>query len=283
MPPDITKTASRHASSGDDPAKYPTAKAEPTSGSGSVTTSNVPLTDDGRPKLSTKRHHGRSHDPENSYTPPDLASKIVNEEFNDPEDPKPKGYLGTVAGARIAASTVKDYCACGIGGGHYLVCGHTIVSDTSDITCGSNCKTGLHAAQPFNCLECRTIMTDVLENKLTQAEKENINFHDSQNDPFAIVLSVEYVSKYMPTGHSNISQTLINITTPAYGRACQIVPDEVTEPTTLADIYQEHREAMEQKARTRHFEVKPGPLNAPEKRKGTTSEPQTPFSANLGV
>jgi hypothetical protein len=282
MPPDISKTASRHASSADGSGNHPTAKAESTNGSEGGNTSSIPLADDGRPKLDAKRRHGRAHAPDDPYTPPDLASKIVYEEFSDPEDPKPKGYLGTVAGARIIASTVEDYCACGTGGGHYLVCGHTIVSETSDVTCGSNCKTGLHVAQPFNCPACRAVVNDVLENKLTPAEQENVKFHQSRDDTLAITLSIEYVSKYMPTARGNISHTLLSIAMPKYGRACQMVPDEEA-PTTLAELYQEHREAMEQNSRARHFEIKSGPLNVHEKRKATTSDPQTPFSANLGV
>lgn len=283
MPPDITKTASRHASSAGDPAKHATSQLDPSDGREGRTTSNQPLEDNGRPKLNAKRQHGRLHKPDSQYTHPDLASKIVTEEFDNPEDPKPKGYLGTIAGARICASSIEDYCPCGTGGGHYLVCGHTVVSDSGDITCGANCKAGLHSVQPFSCPECRRGVNEILENKLTVAEQDKIKFHHSgQRHALAIALSVEYVSKNMPTANGNISETLISIAMPDYGRACQLVPDEVNELTTLVDIYQAHCKTMEQKGHARHVEIETGPLNAPGKRKTTAAKPQTPVGPNIG-
>jgi hypothetical protein len=242
-------------------------------------TSNPQASNESRPKVSAKRQGGRIHRPITDSTRPNLASEVVTEEFDNPEVPKPKGYLGTIAGARICASTVEDYCPCGTGGGHYLVCGHNVVSDSGDTICGSNCKTGLHTAEPFICPNCHVVVKHILDNKLSPEENASIAFHFARQDAqnLAIMLSVEYVSKYTPTKKGNVASTLLSIALPQYGRACLSVPNEPIETTTLASMFQEYHDILEQNSRAREAEINNSPLNTHEKRKVMTEEHHTPI------
>lgn len=254
LPPDMSEPGTQHTSSADDPL------------------SSAHTTSAGRPKLSTKRQGGRIQKRAAKHTVPDFGAHIVIEKFDGPGDTKPKGYMGTVAGARIFASTVEDYCACGTGGGHWLICGHEIVSNKGDTACGANCKTGLHAAEPFNCPQCRDTMANIIETKITPAEKASVKFHMSLNISLGISLAVEYVSKHLPTVKGNIAQTLMSIAEPRYGRACQIVPAAVEEPKNFAEIYEEHREDIQQKARARQVEADIGQLTTHDKRKAASTK-----------
>jgi hypothetical protein len=217
-----------------------------------------------RPKLQPKHPKDIHRKPTKPYMRPHPASQVVFEVFKDPNDPKPKGYMGTVGGARICRSTVEDYCPCGTGGGHYLLCGHTVVGDAA---CGANCKSGPHDQQPFNCPKCREIVHTIFENKLTKEERANVEHHYKKKDVLAIPLCVEYITKYIPTAHGNIAETVVGMLTSQYGRECQAVPDDTSKPQTLAEMFEEHHNALEQKTRAKLAENKLGPLNTPKKRK----------------
>jgi hypothetical protein len=56
-------------------------------------------TNDGRPRLRPKHQKDRRVKPTILYVQPDYASKMIVEEFNDPNDPMPKGYSQFAAGS----------------------------------------------------------------------------------------------------------------------------------------------------------------------------------------
>lgn len=266
MSPDISEPASQHASSAGDPLLSAPAHQEQ-GGASSAHTANT-----GGTKLSKKPQGGHTQKRATDHTLPNFGAHIVIEKFDGPGDTAPKGYLGTVAGAHVLASKVEDCCPCRTGGVHWLICGHEIVSNKGDTACGANCKTGLHAAEPFNCPQCRDTVTNIIETKIAPAEKASVNFHMSLNASLGISLAVEYVWKHLPAVKGNIAQTLMSIAVPQYGRAFQIVPAAVEEPKNLAEIFEEHREDVQQKARARQVEVDIGPLTTHDKRKAAADE-----------
>jgi hypothetical protein len=222
-----------------------------------------------RPKLPPKHQKDLHRKPTTPYTRPDNSSQIVFEIFKDPNNPMPKGYIGTVGGARVCRSTVEDYCPCGTGGGHYLICGHTVVGDAA---CGANCKSGPCEEQPFNCPQCRDIVNAIFKDKLTHEERSSVELHHKKKDVLAIPLCIEYISKYLSAANANIAATVVGMLTSQYGRACQAVPEEKAETKTLAEMFAEHHSTLEQNTRTRLAEDKLGPLNAPQKRKNKDEE-----------
>jgi hypothetical protein len=217
-----------------------------------------------RPKLPPKHQKDLHRKPTTPYTRPDSSSQIVFEVFKDPNDPMPKGYMGTIGGARICRSTVEDYCPCGTGGGHYLICGHTVVGDAA---CGANCKSGPRDEQPFNCPQCRDIVNAIFKNKLTYEERSTVELHHKKKDVLAIPLCIEYISKYLSAANGNIAATVVGMLTAQYGRECQAVPEEKAETKTLAEMFAEHHSTLEQSTRAKLAEDKLGPMNAPQKRK----------------
>jgi hypothetical protein len=232
--------------------------------------------DEKRPKLQPKRQRYCCHLPTAQYIRPDYAAQVIFEEFNDPNDPMPEGYAGTLGGIRYGHSAVEDYCRCGTGGGHFLSCGHTIVAVNE--ACGTNCKTALHEVQPFNCPQCHDIVNDVLKNGLTMEERAKIDFYYTRRDGISFALAVEYVTKHLPATQRNIAETVFGIMSPGYGRQCLAVPVEARKPLTLAEMHQEHHNILEEKTRARWAEEKLGPLNTPEKRKASEELAETPDS-----
>jgi hypothetical protein len=240
--------------------------------------SDTGSTNDSRRRLQPKHQKDRYIKPTTQYVRPDHASKMIIEDFNDPNDPMPKGYVGTIGGIRYCHSTVEDYCPCGTGGGHYLTCGHMVVGEEA---CGQNCKTGAHANLPFNCPQCLDIVNDVLQNKLTKEEQAKIEFHRSTKDSLAVAVSIEYIAKHMPTTEGNIAETVLAIMVPQYGRKCRAVLADATKPQTIADLFQEHHSSLEQKTRARLTQEKLGPLNTHGKRKDFAQSAETPESAEV--
>lgn len=208
-----------------------------------------------------------------TYTRPDRASEVVFEEFDDPTDPKPHGYIGTMGGVRFTHSTVEDYCPCGHGGGHYLSCGHTVVGAEA---CGSNCKAGTDFEQPFNCPRCQDMVKAVLKTEFTQEQKEKVNSLKRMKDPLAIPVAVEYITKYLPLAKGNLAPTVLSLLEPGYGRECLDVPSESSEQKTIAQLFAEHQSTLEQKTRARLAKDNLGPLNKHEKRKASGPTPDSP-------
>lgn len=111
---------------------------------------------------------------------------------------------------------VEDYCPCGLGGGHFLVCGHTVVSKEP---CGTNCKTPQPEHAAFKCEQCEEIVRDVCNMKLTQAEKDKINLvWQQRNQTLFIALCVEAVTRHLPNTKGNIAETVICMYMKDFGR-----------------------------------------------------------------
>lgn len=229
-----------------------------------------PAGNDSRPKLQPKHQpsrHRRDITPPDE--PPNLADQVVMEDFNDPNDPKPKGYMGTLGGEHIIARTVEDYCPCGTGGGHYVICGHTVVGDKA---CGPNCKLGGAEQQPFNCPQCREILDDVISNKLTPEEQTKLKMYYEEGGALTAALCVEYVSKHLSTATGNIAETVMSIIATGYGRACRAVIDAPVEQPTLTEMFNKHHNTLQEKTRARSNKEKFGALITDEKRKGLDEE-----------
>jgi hypothetical protein len=227
-------------------------------------------TNNDRSKLPPKRPQQARHRPAPHYTRPDFASQVIMEEFNNLNDPMPKGYIGTFGGHRFCATTVEDYCPCGTYKTHYLNCGHTVI-DTStcgDSVCGANCKTGLNAEQPFNCTQCRNIIDDIFDKKLTVAEREHIRFYRDKSDALTIALLVEYITKHMPNTKGNIAETVVSIVM-QQGRTCIASICQEEAPRTLADMFREREEALRRETRAFMDKLE---LNKQEKRKNFCNE-----------
>jgi hypothetical protein len=233
---------------------------------------------DSRPRLQPKHQKDRHIKHNTQYVRPDYASKMIAEEFNDPNDPMPKGYVGTIGDIRYCHSAVEDYCPCGTGGGHYLTCGHMVVGEEA---CGQNCKTGAPAKLPFNCPRCLDVVNGILQNKLTKDEQAKIEFHRSIKDTLAVAVSIEYIAKHLPTAKGNIAETVLAIMVPQYGRECRAVLADAGEPQTIADLFQEHHSSLEQKTRARLAQEKLGSLNTHDKRKDFGQSAETPDSAEV--
>jgi hypothetical protein len=231
--------------------------------------------EDERPKLQPKRQRERRRLPSAQYTRPNYAAQVVFEEFNNPNDPMPEGYAGTLGGIRYGHSAVEDYCPCGIGGGHFLTCGHIIVAVNE--ACGTNCKTASHEVQPFNCPQGHGIVNDILKNDLTMEERAKIDYHYTRRDGISFALAVEYVTKNLPVAQRNITETVCGIMSPGYGRECLAVPVGAKKPSTLAEMHQ-HHSILEEKTRVRLAEEKLGPLKTSEKRRASEELAESPDS-----
>jgi hypothetical protein len=199
-----------------------------------------------RPRLQLKRDYNRSSKSSlPQYTPPDFASQVFTEQFSDPNDPMPKGYMGTFAGHRFCETTEECHCPCGTHNVHYLTCGHMIFDSNAKETssCGTNCETGPHAEQPFICQRCREIIGDIYDNRLTAAERERIQFYHSKSDALTIALATEFITKHMPHAKGNIAETVTS-TVLKQGRACLLYSDGQKDTTAFADMFRVSQEKM---------------------------------------
>jgi hypothetical protein len=232
----------------------------------SATLSSTPNSNDSRPRLQPKSPKDCHREAPGLYVRPNYASEVVIEEFNDPNDPMPKGYWGTWRGYRMGYSTVEDYCPCGLGGGHFLVCGHTVISKEP---CGANCKTAQHEHEAFKCEQCNEIVQDIFENKLTQEEKDKIKLFHKKNDALYLALCVEAVTKHIPIAKGNIAETVLSFVMENYGRASLAyrTVEDPNEPNTLADTFRDFHESGQRKTREIMAQYNLGSLNTHEKRK----------------
>ena len=213
------------------------------------------------------------------YIFPDYASQVVWETFSD-EDPEPKGYMGTMGGMRWCRSLPEDYSPCGSGGGHYLICGHEVISQEP---CGANCKTAQHHIQAFDCSRCRDLAWEILNNKLTEEEQAKVDFFRQSGHPLAIALCVEYISKYLPTRPGNITETVMCILNKNYGRECLAyitVPGE-NAPKTLVEMFRNSHDRMEEKTREHLARQNIDPLVAHSKRKDVGKEDDAPSGVHI--
>lgn len=181
------------------------------------------------------------------YMRPDYASEVIIEEFPDPAYPMPKGYYGTWRGVRMQVSTAEGYCECGLGGGHYLICGHTVVSKEP---CGSNCKTLQHDNEAFKCQSCGDLVKDILLNKLTAEETAKLTPAKEKNASLFLALAVEAVTRRMPTAKVNIAETVMG-PTQDYSRASLLYAtvEYPNEPKNFSEMFQYHHESMQNKTR----------------------------------
>jgi hypothetical protein len=223
-----------------------------------------------RPTLQLKRDYDRSSKSSlPQYTPPDFASQVFTEQFSDPNDPMPKGYMGTFAGHRFCETTEECHCPCGTHNVHYLTCGHMILDPNAGETssCGTNCETGPHVEQPFICPRCREIIGDIYDNRLTAAERERIQFYHSKSDVLTIALATEFITKHMPHAKGNIAETLTSAVL-KQGRSCLLYSDGQKATPALADMFRVSQEKM--RAFAAAYE-----LNTNEKRKDAEEENDT--------
>ncbi|KAF2827902.1 hypothetical protein CC86DRAFT_454645 [Ophiobolus disseminans] len=233
-----------------------------------------------RPKITPKSLKDHLREQPGLYVRPDHASEFVVEEFKDSEDPMPKGYWETWRGYRMGYSTVEDYCVCGVGGGHFLVCGHQVISKEP---CGTNCKIAHHEYAGFKCEQCIETVSGIFENKLTQEEKDNIAlFQHNRTEAAYVGLCVEAVMKHMPLAKGNITESVMSIVMKDYGReslAYKTV-DDPNEPKTLADAFRYHHERGQAKTREIIAEHDLGSLNTLGKGKAVDEITQPPGVAS---
>ncbi|KAF2026237.1 hypothetical protein EK21DRAFT_116024 [Setomelanomma holmii] len=236
-----------------------------------------------RAKLSPKRPQDcrRKAAPETQYVRPGYASKVVWETFTE-DDPMPKGYLGTIGGIRICQSLPEDYSPCGFGGGHHLICGHEVISSES---CGMNCKNSQYHAAGFDCSQCRDIVWDILNNKLTKAEQDKIDFYHMNGHPLAIALCVEYITKYTDGCEGSITEIVMCVLNKNWGREClaYITVSDEEEPKTLKEMFEKNHDSLEQKTRNHLARQSIEPLASHDKRKTTPEEEDVSSSAPKNV
>jgi hypothetical protein len=225
---------------------------------------------DGRPKLQAKRLQDCHRRPQQAEAKSDVNHEYRWEKFPDPNDPIPKGYMGTVGSIRMTQELGSESQTCGADGGHVLTCGHWVLSNEA---CGANCKTEDLAQQPFFCTQCRDIVIDVYNTKVTDAEQARIAFAQTRNDLVYVTLCVEYVTKHLAGVTSNVTQTIINMVTPnPAGRNC-LPMSWMQEDDSVEARYAKfcaEKESVEHKKREIRTVMEHGPLNTHEKRKKTT-------------
>jgi hypothetical protein len=277
--PPKTRDTSRSRQSSASPSRHhqPTVEDEnkeaEAPGLGSPSTPNI---GDHRPKAQMKISDNRNKETTGFYMRPDYASQVIMENFPDPDDPMPNGYWGTFGGHRMCVSTVEEYCTCGKGGGHYLICGHTVISNDP---CGANCKTPQHEHEAFKCEQCETVIRDILSSKLTPQEQAKLEIFREKNVAFCIALAVEVVAKHMPTAKGNVAQTVTSIVMENYGRTCRAYTtvDDPDEPKNMADMFAQHHESGQRRDGDIRAKMDQEPLVAHEKRKesdGTQDDAQ---------
>jgi hypothetical protein len=212
----------------------------------------------------------------------DVNYKYRWEAFPDPNDPIPKGYMGTVGSIRMTQELRSESHTCGTDGGHVLICGHWVLSNEP---CGANCRTEDHSQQPFFCTQCRDIVIDVYNTKVTDAEQARIAFAQTQNDLIYVALCVEYITKHLAGVTSNVTQTIINMVSPnPTGRDC-LPMSWMQEEDSLEARYAKfcvEKEGVKHKEQEIRTEMEHGPLNTHGKRK-SNAEADLQDGAQVGT
>ncbi|KAH7066595.1 hypothetical protein BKA63DRAFT_522765, partial [Paraphoma chrysanthemicola] len=151
--------------------------------------------------------------------------------------------MGTIGGIRWCQSTVEGYSPCGSGGGHYLICGHEVISKEP---CGANCKKPQHNVPAFDCSQCRDIANEILNSKVTNEEHTKMTFYRNIGHPLAMPLCVEYIAKHLPEHPGGIAETVMCILNPDYGREClaYITVSDEEEPKVLAEMFRKSHDRL---------------------------------------
>jgi hypothetical protein len=156
-----------------------------------------------RRKLQPKRQHERRT---TTHPKRDYAAEITYEED---DGSLPEGYLGTWKGAHYYSPDYGVHLPCG-NGLHHLTCNHWATTPT-ETPCGVNCHDPNINVAPFRCLTCRSIIQDVIANKITAAEsakvKEAIR---SKEEAYIVGYLVEFVSKHVKM-KGNITEIVVSI------------------------------------------------------------------------
>ncbi|KAF2715570.1 hypothetical protein K504DRAFT_457723 [Pleomassaria siparia CBS 279.74] len=195
-----------------------------------------------------------------------IMARVKREVSIETGDDIPKNYTGTWDGMRFyKPEPSPGFYGCAMGT-HHLTCGHfvhdgtflnMIVDKAAAIQCGINCDKPNFEEQPFKCPECRKIVVDVLENKLTEVEKAKIVNAKQQGapaDPYIYGFVVEMATKYTEL-EGNITETVMWLLDNGFGRECTVgkAPEPIAGVPLEEMVYKiyekEYRKAAEDEAK----------------------------------
>ncbi|RMZ73129.1 hypothetical protein GMOD_00009646 [Pyrenophora seminiperda CCB06] len=129
----------------------------------------------------------------------------IIQETSKPDDLLPDNYTGTFRGIRYYREDWTTGFECGYQNHHRLLCGHYVASREP---CGRNCKDAILETAPFQCPTCQDMIDDLLDNKISTDEQEQLKKLFVMDKALVTMRCIELATRGLPQIKAGIADTV---------------------------------------------------------------------------